>query len=348
MQAIRFGIDLAKKVIQVHGVDASGKVVVQRQLKRREVLAFFAKRPPALIGMEACGSAHFWARELMKLGHEVKLMPATYVKAYVKRNKNDARDAEACCEAVERPTMRFVPVKTVAQQCARAIHRARDLLVGQRSQLSNCIRGLLYEMGLIAAKGAGGIKALLERIEAGDEAIPAALLASLQPLAAQWRGLDEAIQGLDSEILTQVRADQTARRLMAIPGVGPITAHAVIAAIGDGRQFATARDFAAWVGLTRKNHDTGGRHSLSGHISKAGDRSLRRLLVLGASAWLRHVRTRPEKGSAWVNGVLARRPVRVAVVAQAAKTARILWAVLTSGQAYRAPAKAQVTVPAAA
>jgi transposase len=340
MQAIRFGIDLAKKVIQVHGVDASGKVVVQRQLKRREVLAFFAKQPPALIGMEACGSAHFWARELAGLGHQVRLMPAAYVKAYVKRNKNDARDAEACCEAVDRPTMRFVPVKSAAQQCARAIHRARDLLVGQRSQLSNCIRGLLYELGLIAAKGAGGIKALLERIEAGEAAIPAALLVALKPLAAQWRGLDEAILGLDSEILAQVRADKTARRLMKIPGVGPITAHAVIAAIGDGRQFATARDFTAWVGLTRKNHDTGGRHSLTGHISRAGDRSLRRLLVLGASSWLRHVRAQPEKGSAWVKGVLARRPVRVAVVAQAAKTARILWAVLTSGQDYRAQAKA--------
>jgi len=341
MQAIRFGVDLAKQVIQIHGVDSEGKVVVQRQLKRSQVLAFFAKQPPALIGMEACGSAHFWARELMKLGHEVRLMPPTYVKPYVKRNKNDARDAEACCEAVGRPTMRFVPVKTVAQQCARAIHRSRDLLVGQRSQLSNCIRGLLYEMGLVAAKGAGGIKALLERIEAGEAAIPPALSAALKPLAAQWRGLDEAIHGLDNEIVTQVRADKAARRLMAIPGVGPITAHAVIAAVGDGRQFASARDFTAWVGLTRKNHDTGGRQSLSGHISKAGDRGLRRLLVLGASAWLRHVRARPEKGSAWIKGVLARRPVRVAVVAQAAKTARILWAVLTSGQDYRAPAGAQ-------
>jgi transposase len=348
MQAIKFGIDLAKKVVQVHGVDAEGRVVVQRQLKRGEVLAFFAKKPPALIGMEACGSAHYWARELMKLGHEVKLMPAAYVKAYVKRNKNDARDAEACCEAVDRPTMRFVPVKSVAQQCARAIHRARDLLVRQRTQLANAIRGVLYEMGLIADKGAGGIKALLERIEAGEAAIPSALLIALKPLAAQWRSLDEDIHGLDSEILAQVRADKTARRLMAIPGVGPITAHAVIAAIGDGRQFASARDFAAWVGLTRKNHDTGGRHSLSGHISKAGDRGLRRLLVLGASAWLRHVRARPEKGSAWVKGVLARRPVRVAVVAQAAKTARILWAVLTTGEAYRAPAKVDVSVPAAA
>jgi transposase len=340
MQAIRFGVDLAKKVIQVHGVDASGAVVVQRQLRRSQVLAFFAKQPKALIGMEACGSAHFWARELAGLGHEVRLMPASYVKAYVRRNKNDARDAEACCEAVSRPTMRFVPVKTVEQQCARAIHKARDLLVRQRSQLTNCIRGLLYEMGVISAKGAGGIKALLERIEARDESLPAALLAALQPLARQWRSLEAELRGLDGEILAQVRRCEAARRLMAIPGVGPITAHAVIAAVGDGRQFASARDFAAWTGLTRKNHDTGGKHSLTGRISKAGDRSLRRLFVLGASSWLRHVRTRPEKGSAWVKGVLARRPVRVALVAQAAKTARIVWAVLASGQEYRDPARA--------
>lgn len=337
MQAIRYGIDLAKKVIQVHGVDASGQVVVQRQLKRGQVLAFFAKQPPALIGMEACGSAHYWGRELCGLGHEVRLMPPAYVKAYVRRNKNDARDAEACCEAVSRPTMRFVPVKTVDQQAARALHRARDLLVRQRTQLANAIRGQLYEMGLIGSKGAKAVRGLVERIEAGDAAIPAPLLASLRPLARQWRGLEAEITGYDKEILAQVRKDETALRLMKIPGVGPITAHAVIAAIADGRQFASARDFAAWTGLTRKNHDTGGKARLTGAISKAGDQTLRRLLVLGASSWLRHVRAKPERGSAWITGLLARRPVRVAVVAQAAKTARIVWAVLTSGQEYRAP-----------
>jgi transposase len=352
MQAIRFGIDLAKNVIQIHGVDAEGRVVVQRPLKRGQVLAFFAKQPKALIGMEACGSAHFWARELMKLGHEVRLMPPAYVKPYVKRNKNDARDAEACCEAVARPTMRFVPVKTVAQQCARAIHRARDLLVRQRTQIANCIRGLLYEMGLIAAKGSAGIKALLERIEAEgedrDEAIPLQLLAALKPLARQWRSLDGDIRELDREILAQARECAAARRLMMIPGVGAVTAHAVVAAIGDGRQFNSARDFAAWAGLTRKICDTGGKTKLTGSISKAGDQGLRKLFVLGASSWLRRVRTEPQKGSAWINGVLARRPVKVATVAQAAKTARIVWAVLTSGQDYRDPAKAQVQAQAAA
>ena len=340
MQVIRFGIDLAKNVFQVHGVSAGDEVVVQRQLRRGQVLGFFAKQAPTLIGMEACGSAHYWGRELTKLGHEIKLMPASYVKAYVKRNKNDARDAEACCEAVSRPTMSFVPIKTVEQQAARAIHRARDLMVRQRTQLANAMRGLLYEMGETGAKGAAGIAGLVARIEAGEAAIPEALLGSLKGLARQWRALHDEIDQLDKQIQAQVRRDPIARRLMKVPGVGPISAHAVIAAIGDGRQFASARDFAAWVGLTRRNYDTGGKAKLTGHISKAGDKSLRRLLVLGASAWVRQVRAKPDKGSAWVHGVLARRPVKVAVVAQAAKTARIIWALLSSGQDYRAAATA--------
>lgn len=336
MQAIRFGVDLAKSVFQVHGVDAAGQVVVQRQLRRGQVLAFFAKLGPVLIGMEACGSAHYWARELTKLGHDVRLMPASYVKPYVRRNKNDARDAEGCCEAVSRPSMRFVPIKTVEQQGQRALHRARDLLVRQRTQAGNAVRAMLYEMGLISSKGRSGMGELIARIAADGSDIPSGLRVALEPLARQWRALDAEIKALDDELLAQARRDACASRLMKIPNVGPVTAHAVIAAIGDGRQFASARDFAAWVGLTRRNHDTGGKARLTGHVSKAGDRSLRRLLVLGASAGLRHVRARPEKGSAWINGLLARRPVKVAVVAQAAKTARIIWAVLTSGQDYRA------------
>jgi transposase len=336
MQAIRFGIDLAKSVFQVHGVAASGEVVVQRSLSRGQLLKFFAKQPPALIGIEACGSAHYWGRELEQLGHQVKLMPATYVKAYVKRNKNDARDAEACCEAVSRPTMRFVPIKTVEQQGQRALHRARDLLVRQRTQAANAIRGMLYEMGLISSKGRCGTLALIERIEAEATDIPSGLRTVLAPLARQWRSLEAEIAVLDAALKAQVQGCAKAQRLMQIPNVGPVTAHAVIAAVGDGRQFGSARDFAAWVGLTRKNHDTGGKAKLTGHISKAGDRALRRLLVLGASAGLRHVRASADKGSPWIRGLLARRPVKVAVVAQAAKTARIIWAVLTSGQDYRA------------
>lgn len=338
MQAIRFGIDLAKSVLHVHGVDAEGQVVVRRQLRRSQVLAFFCKQPAALIGMEACGSAHYWGRELMRLGHEVRLMPAAYVKAYVRRNKSDGRDAQACCEAVGRPDMRFVPVKSVERQAARALHRARDLLVRQRTQLSNAMRGLLYEMGLTGRKGASGVEALMRRIEAADAAIPACLLACLEPLARQWRALDGEIALMDRRILAEARQDEAARRLMSIPGVGPVTAHAVIAAIGDGRQFASARDFAAWLGLTRKVHDSGGKHRLEGHISRAGDKGLRRLLVLGAASWLRRVRAKPQKGSRWILGVLARRPVKVAQVAQAAKTARVVWAMLNSGQEFRAPA----------
>jgi transposase len=311
-------------------------VVAQRQLRRGQVLKFFARQPPALIGMEACGSAHHWARELTRLGHDVRLMPASYVKAYVRRNKNDARDAEGCCEAVSRPTMRFVPIKTVEQQGQRSLHRARDLLVRQRTQCGNAIRAMYYEMGLISSKGRSGIGELVERALAGGEDIPPGLLVALTPLARQWRALESEIKRLDEEILAQALAHPDARRLMGIPGVGPVTAHAVIAAVGQGRQFASARDFAAWVGLTRRNHDTGGKARPTGHISKAGDRALRRLLVLGASAGLRHVRAKPDKASPWIRGVLARRPVKVAVVAQAAKTARVIWAVLAKGEDFRA------------
>lgn len=340
MQAIRYGIDLAKSVIQVHGVNAAGDVVVRRQLRRAQVLKFFEGCPPALIGMEACGSAHHWGRELGRLGHEVRLMPAAYVKAYVKRNKNDARDAEAACEAVGRPTMRFVPVKSIEQQCDLSLHRARDLLVRERTRLTNAIRGLLYELGLIGAKGAGGIEGLLQRIEAQDAAIAPGMLFCLAPLVRQWRAADVEIKTLGERIVELACHNPTARRLMAVPGVGPIIAHATIAAVGDASQFASGRDFAAWIGLTRRNHDTGGKARLTGHISRAGDRNLRRLLVLGASAWMRQVRAQPEKGSVWARGVLARRPIKVAVVAQAAKTARILWAMLTSGHDYRGCAMA--------
>jgi transposase len=336
MQAIRFGIDLAKGVIQVHGVDACGQVVVSRQLRRGQVLKFFAGQRPALIGMEACGSAHYWGRELVKLGHEVRLMPPTYVKPYIKRGKNDARDADGCCEAVSRPTMRFVPIKTEAQQGQRALHRARDLLVRQRTQCGNAIRAMLYEVGLISSKGRAGIGELIKRTLADDTGIAPGLLVSLRPLARQWCLLENEISALDRQLAAEARAHPDMRRLMTIPNVGPVSAHAVIAGVGDARQFASARDFAAWVGLTRLNHDTGGKTRLTGHISKAGDRSLRRLLVLGASSGLRHARAKPHNASPWITGLLARRPVKVVVVAQAAKTARIIWAVLTSGEEYKA------------
>lgn len=341
MHVIRFGLDLAKSVFQVHGVvAATGEVVVRKQLRRGQVLRFFAEQPPALIGMEACGSAHYWARELTKLGHEVRLIPPSYVKPYVKRGKTDARDAEAICEAVGRPTMRFVPIKSVEQQCGRAIHKVRDLLIRQRTQLGNAIRGLLYEIGIVAAQGEGGLGALTMKVTSGDPAIPQPMLEVLTPLAAQWRATDDQIAALDKRIASLARQSPQARRLMTIPGVGPIGAHAVIAAIGDGSQFRSGRDFAAWVGLTRRNFNTGGKLQLTGHISKAGDRALRRLLVLGAASWLRQVKAQPDKGSTWIRGVMGRRPAKVATVAQAAKTARIAWAMLRSGQDYRVPATA--------
>jgi len=334
-----FAIDIAKSVLQVAGADASGRLVFNKALRRGQVLAFFARQAPAVIGMEACGSAHYWARELKALGHEVRLIPAQYVKPFVKRNKNDARDAEAILEAMQRPTMRFVTVKSVEQQCDRAVHSARDLLVRQSTQLINAVRGLAYEMGIASAKGAAGMTCLLQLIDHADSRIPPALLPMLEALAAQWRALKAQIDRLDRHLQALARANPQARRLMTIPGVGPVTAHAVVAAIGDGRQFRTARDFAAWVGLTPRGFGTGGRQR-TGRISRAGDDALRRLLVLGAASWLRQVKAKPEKGSAWFKGVLARRPVRVAVVALAAKNARIVWAVLTSGHDYRAPAAA--------
>jgi transposase len=327
-----FAIDIAKSVLQVAGADATGRPVMNRPLRRGQVLAFFAKQPLAIIGMEACGSAHYWARELRALGHEPKLIPAQYVKPYVKRNKTDARDAEAILEAMQRPTMRFVQVKSVEQQCDRAVHSARDLLVRQATQLA-------YEMGVATPQGAAGMAALLAFIDEADSRLPPALLPMLESLAAQWRSTHTEIDKLDRHLRSLASKNAEVRRLMQIPGVGPVTAHAVVAAIGDGKQFRTARDFSAWVGLTPRGFGTGGK-TRSGRISRAGDDALRRLLVLGARSWLRQVRTKPDKASRGFAALLARRPAKVAIIALAAKTARIVWAVLTSGEDYRAPVAA--------
>lgn len=338
-QISRFSVDIAKSVFQIHGEDPSRKHRLDKRLRRGQFLAFFARQTACVVVLEACGSAHYWGRELSKLGHQVLLIPPQHVKPFVKRNKNDRRDAEAIFEASLRPDMHFVPIKTVEQQSARALHRGRDLLVCQRSQLGNCIRSMLSEAGIVAPQGVAGAARLYDLIETGEEAIPPGLLTTLRPLLLQWRSLHSAVQALGEQIEAAAKADPRARRLMQVQGVGPITAHAVIAAIGDGRQFGCARDFVAWLGLTPAQNSSADRIRL-GHITKAGDRSLRRLLVLGSSAWLRHARNKPQKASPWLSGMLARRPVKVAVVAQAAKTARILWAMLVSGQDYRSPAQA--------
>jgi len=334
MQVIMIGLDIAKSVFQIHGEDASGKVVLVRRLGREATEAFFKKQPPAIVGIEACGSAHHWGRLLESMGHTVQLIPAAYVRPFVKRNKTDARDAEAICAAMRRPSMRFVPVKTVAQQAARGLETVRDLLVRQRTQLTNMVRGMLAEFGIVAARTLTGFAALRARIEANDAAIPEPLRVVFESVIEHWESLDKRVKSLEETIVARVKADATMRRLTTVPGIGPLSAHAIVAAIGDGRRFGSARDFAAWVGLTPRQHESGNKRH-SGKISRQGDVGLRRLLTLGASAVMRQARVKPERASNWVSGILARRPVKVAVVAQAAKTARIAWAILRSGENFR-------------
>ncbi len=337
MQVTTIGLDLAKSVFQVHGVDASGKVVVAKALRRGQVLTFFSKLPPCLVGMEACSTAHHWAREVTKLGHEVRLMPPAYVKPYVRRGKNDAADAAAICEAVTRPSMRFVLVKSIEQQATLMAHRSRDLLIRQRTQLINALRGHLAELGLIAAQGREGIATLIARVTTDRaDALPTAVRAGLLPLVGQLESLQQQIGALEKVIHTQHRASEASRRLETIPGIGVIGATAIAATITDPSAFRTGRDLAAWIGLVPRQNSSGGKERLGG-ISKQGDRYLRKLLVVGASAVLRHARCHPDKHP-WLIQLLARRPAKVAVVALANKMARIAWAVLARGETYRAPA----------
>lgn len=339
MQITTIGLDLAKSVLQVHGVDANGKVVVAKQLRRGQVLAFFGKLRPCLVGLEACATAHHWARALTRLGHTVRLLPPAYVKAYVRRGKNDAADAAAICEAVTRPSMRFVAVKSVAQQGALMAHRSRDLLIRQRTQLINALRGHLAELGLIAAQGREGMARLIALVQAATgAALPTAVRAALLPLIAQLEALAVQIGALERTIHAQHRSSQASQRLETIPGVGIIGANAIAATVTDPSAFKTGRDLAAWIGLVPRQNSSGGKERLGG-ISKQGDRYLRRLLVLGASAVLRQARANPDKHP-WLIQLLARRPAKVAVVALANKMARVAWAVLTRGETYRAPALA--------
>jgi transposase len=330
------GLDLAKHVFQVHGIDASGTVVVRRQLRRGQVEKFFAQLPRCMVGMEACGSAHHWARVIEGYGHEVRLMPPLYVKPYVKRNKNDGRDAEAICEAMGRPTMRFVRIKSVEQQAMLSVHSTRSLLVRQRTMVANALRSALSEIGIVAAQGIKGLRELMLQLEAPSETIPEAMRGALLVLAQQWQALDAAERALEQQIVRAAKANADARRLMAVPSVGPMIASAALAKVADAKMFSSGRDFAAWVGLTGRDHGTGGKHRV-GRITKKGDRMLRSLLITGASAVLRQQKARGVTDP-WLRDMLARRPYKVVMVALAARTARIIWAMLATGEQYRARA----------
>jgi transposase len=337
MQITTIGLDIAKNVFQVHGIDADEKVVVRRQLRRSQVMAFFKALSPCLIGIEACATAHYWARELAKLGHEVRLMPAKDVKAYVKRNKNDAADAEAICEAVRRPTMRFVRVKSAEQQGQLMQHRTRDLLMRQRTQLINALRAHLAELGIVAAQGREGIRELMAIVADGeDQRFPIDAQASLMLLVAQLQALQTVIGLIEKRIMKQHRSNDASRRLETIPGIGILGATAIAATVADPTVFRSGRDFAAWIGLVPRQDSTGGKQKL-GPISKQGDQYLRRILVVGAHAVLRRAKENPEKFP-WLTQLLARRPFKVVAVALANKMARVAWALLARGGTYRAPA----------
>jgi transposase len=339
MQITTIGLDLAKHVFQVHGIGADEKIIVRKQLRRSQVLAFFEKLPPCLVGIEACASAHHWARELEKLGHTVRLMPASDVKAYVKRNKNDAADAAAICEAVRRPTVRSVAVKTPQQQARLMQHRTRELLIRQRTQLINALRSHMGELGLVVAQGREGLRELLAIVrDETDRRLPDDARASLSTVAAQLIACTAQIAHLEKRIHAQHRANEASRRLEAIPGIGVVGATAITATLTDPIAFRTGRDFAAWVGLVPREDSTGGKRRL-GPISKKGDRYLRRILIAGALAVLRHARAHPEKHP-WLAQLLARKPAKVAAVALANKMARVAWALLAKGETYRAPALA--------
>ena len=336
-EVITIGVDLAKSVFQVHGVDASGKPVIRRQLRRRQVLAFFKKLPPCLVGMEACASSHYWAREISQVGHEVRMMPARYVKPYVKRNKNDAADAEAICEAVTRPTMRFVPIKTPEQQAVLVLHRTRELLVRQRTAVINALRAHLAEFGIVAGVGRNGVEALLRVIaDDRDERVPPAARDCLLALRDQLASLKQQILEADRRILVWHRASEMSRRLDDIPGVGPLIASALVASIPDPHAFRSGRDLAAWIGLVPRQNSTGGKERL-GKISKAGNRYLRRLLVVGALSVIRRAKQVGYTRRPWLSKLLERRSTKVAAIALANKTARTAWAMMAHGTCYQEP-----------
>ncbi len=335
MQITTIGLDLAKHWFQVHGIDAAGKPAVKRRLRRSEVVEFFKGLEPCLVGMEACATAHHWARQLIALGHEVKLMPPAYVKAYVKRNKNDAADAEAICEAVTRPSMRFVPIKDVDQQSVLMLHRARALLIRQRTMLVNALRAHMAEFGIIAPQGLRNVEQLIDAISDARTALPELARSILQLVVAQLNDTAARVRLLEARLAKWHRANAVSRLLASVPGVGIMGASAIAATVTDPSLFRSGREFAAWLGMTPRQNSSGGKERLGG-ISKRGDKYIRSLLIAGAVAILRHARDRATKDAEWLRGMLARKPAMVVAVALANRTARIVWAVMRRGSAYRA------------
>ena len=338
-QVTTIGLDIAKHVFQVHGADAAGHVLFRKRVTRPKLIAFLAAQTPCIVAMEACAGAHYWARQIGKLGHEVRLIPPAYVKPFVKRQKNDAADAEAICEAAQRPSMRFVPVKTEEQQANAIVFRARDLLVRQRTQCVNALRGHLLEFGYVFPQGISHVATLVGLVEDPQSSVPESARIILQLLVDTFTALDGQIAALDAEINRRSKADPTARRLMTIPGVGPIVSTAITALVPAAEGFRAGRDFAAWLGLTPVQRSTGGKQKL-GAVSKRGERTIRRLLIIGASAVVRQASRRGAPKGSWLARMLARKPKMLVTVALANKTARIVWALLVKGGVYRAPVAA--------
>jgi transposase len=329
---IRIGIDTSKAVFQLHGVDEAEKPILRKKLRRSQFLEFFSKLERTKIGMEACGASHHWARELNDLGHEAVLVPPQYAKAYVKRNKNDPADAEAVCEAMSRPTMRFVPVKMAEQQAALMLVGTREALIRRRTQLSNSIRGYAAEFGLVAAKGLDKIESLLARI-AQDTALPALAKEVFATLGREYERLKVEIAHIEAKQMAWHKDNECSRRLVKVPAIGPITASVMVMKVPDPRVFGSGRDFSAWVGLTPKDHSTAGKKRL-GVITRAGDDHLRSLLVAGATSVLKQVMAGKRQASPWLAGLLRRKPVKLVAVALANKNARVAWKLMVSGQHY--------------